>query len=74
VSKGSYSQPAPLSARERQCLQLAAEGKSIMETSQVLELSVATVKRYRTSILIKTRSGSITAALWQMVNQGHLLR
>lgn len=43
----------PLSARERQVLQLIAEGKTTKEVACILEISVKTVETYRTRILEK---------------------
>ncbi len=43
----------PLSARERQVLQLVAEGKSSKEIAQVLVISVKTAETYRTRIIQK---------------------
>jgi DNA-binding NarL/FixJ family response regulator len=43
----------PLSTRERQVLQLVAEGKSSKEIAQVLVISVKTAETYRTRIIQK---------------------
>jgi len=43
----------PLSARERQVLQLIAEGKTTKEVATVLEISVKTAETYRTRIMEK---------------------
>jgi two-component system, NarL family, response regulator NreC len=43
----------PLSARERQVLQLIAEGKTTKEVASVLEISVKTAETYRTRIMEK---------------------
>lgn len=42
-----------LTSREWDCLYLAAQGKSIHETAQFLQLSIDTVKAYRKNILRK---------------------
>lgn len=43
----------PLSARERQVLQLIAEGKTTKEVAVVLDISVKTAETYRTRIMEK---------------------
>jgi len=43
----------PLSARERQVLQLIAEGKTTKEVANVLEISVKTAETYRSRIMEK---------------------
>ena len=43
----------PLSAREREVLQLIAEGRSSKEVAEVLSISPATVETHRTHILQK---------------------
>ncbi len=43
----------PLSARERQVLQLIAEGKTTKEVASILEISVKTAETYRTRIMEK---------------------
>jgi DNA-binding NarL/FixJ family response regulator len=43
----------PLSARERQVLQLVAEGKTSKEIALTLEISVKTAETYRTRIMGK---------------------
>jgi DNA-binding NarL/FixJ family response regulator len=45
--------PDPLSARERQVLQLIAEGKTTKEVAVTLEISVKTAETYRTRIMEK---------------------
>lgn len=44
---------APLSQRERHVLQLVGEGYSTKEVASLLELSVKTVDKYRTSVMQK---------------------
>ena len=43
----------PLSSRERQVLQLIAEGKSTKEAAVTLDISVKTAETYRTRIMEK---------------------
>jgi DNA-binding NarL/FixJ family response regulator len=45
--------PDPLSARERQVLQLVAEGKTTKEVASILEISVKTAETYRMRIMEK---------------------
>jgi DNA-binding NarL/FixJ family response regulator len=45
--------PDPLSARERQVLQLIAEGKTTKEVAVTLDISVKTAETYRTRIMEK---------------------
>jgi two-component system response regulator NreC len=47
--------PGPLSQRERQVLQLIAEGKSTREVAQLLGVSVKTAESHRTHIMKKLR-------------------
>lgn len=47
------AQPEPVSVREREVLQLLAEGKSNREISKVLNLSVKTVETHRANIMRK---------------------
>lgn len=47
------AQPEPVSAREREVLQLLAEGKSNKEISKVLNLSIKTVETHRANIMRK---------------------
>ena len=45
--------PEPLSPRERQVLQLIAEGKSTKEVAGLLNISVKTAETHRTRIMVK---------------------
>ena len=45
--------PDPLSARERQVLQLIAEGKTTKEVASTLDISAKTAETYRTRIMEK---------------------
>ena len=45
--------PEPLSPRERQVLQLIAEGKSTKEVAGLLNISVKTAETHRTRIMEK---------------------
>jgi DNA-binding NarL/FixJ family response regulator len=45
--------PNALSSREREVLQLIAEGKTSREIAEILNLSVKTVQSHRTSLMQK---------------------
>lgn len=47
------SEPEPLSPREREILQLIAEGKTSREIAEILSLSIKTVQSHRTSLMQK---------------------
>jgi DNA-binding NarL/FixJ family response regulator len=51
---------SPLTAREREIVQLLAEGKSNKEVADVLGISVKTVETHRTNIMRKLRFHSIS--------------
>lgn len=50
-SSGSAAQVKPLTARQRQVLQLIAEGKNVKEIAYQLELSVKTVESHRAELM-----------------------
>ena len=52
---GAEAQPDPLTPRERQVLQLVAEGKTSKEIAALLKLSVRTVETYRSQIMDKLK-------------------
>ena len=52
LAKG-IGEPIPLTQRERQILQLIAEGKSNKECAQQLDLSVKTVQFHRSNLMKK---------------------
>jgi two-component system response regulator NreC len=66
-------QPDPLSPRERQVLQLLAEGKRTREVGELLGLSIKTAESHRTRIMkklgIKETAGLVRYALRQGVTQ-----
>ncbi|MBM3124412.1 MAG: response regulator transcription factor [Chloroflexi bacterium] len=53
VSAGEENDPNALSAREREVLQLIAEGKTSREIAELLNLSVKTVQSHRTNLMQK---------------------
>jgi DNA-binding NarL/FixJ family response regulator len=68
---GTEVQPDPLSPRERQVLQLLAEGKKTREVSKLLRISVKTAESHRTRMMkklgIKETAGLVRYALRQGV-------
>jgi len=67
------SRPDPLSARERQVLQLLAEGKRTRDVAELLSLGVKTAESHRTRIMkklgIKETAGLVRYALREGVTQ-----
>lgn len=53
VQSSDYTEMNPISIREREVLQLLAEGKSNKEISEILTLSVKTVETHRANIMRK---------------------
>jgi len=51
--KGNAREPTPLSQREREVIQLLAEGKGNKEVANVLGISVRTAETHRTNIMRK---------------------
>ena len=60
----------PLSARERQVLQLIAEGKSTKEAASALDISVKTAETYRTRIMEKLDIHNIASLVRYAVRCG----
>jgi DNA-binding NarL/FixJ family response regulator len=56
----SPSNGDPLTAREREVVQLVAEGKSTKEIGQVLHISAKTAENHRTNIMRKLKVNSAT--------------
>lgn len=52
----------PLTPRELEILQLAAEGDSMVETAEHIDLAYETVKGYRKRIVAKLAARNITHA------------
>jgi DNA-binding NarL/FixJ family response regulator len=61
---------ARLSARERQVLQMIAEGKSVVDIAAILSLSRKTVETYRERMMEKLELDSLAALVKLAVQQG----
>jgi DNA-binding NarL/FixJ family response regulator len=59
VEGEKISEPSPLTARERETIQLIAEGKSNKEMAAILGISVKTVETHRAALLKKLNLGSV---------------
>lgn len=59
-----------LTRREGDCLLLAAKGKSIKETAEVMQVKPSTVKTWRKKIIKKLACVSITQAVYQRFSCG----
>lgn len=70
---GSEAQPGPLSLRERQVLQLLAEGKKAREVAALLGINVKTAESHRTRIMkkldLKETAGIVRYALREGMTQ-----
>jgi two-component system, NarL family, response regulator NreC len=60
----------PLAPRERQVLQLVAEGKTSKEIAQLLGLSVMTAESYRTRIMEKLDIHDTAGLVRYAIRQG----
>jgi DNA-binding NarL/FixJ family response regulator len=60
----------PLTARERQVVQLVAEGKTTKEAAHVLNVSVKTVESHRTSIMQKINVHNTAGLVRYAIRQG----
>ena len=69
---GRTTAPAsdPLTARERQVLQLVAEGKTSKEIADILELGVKSVESYRTRIMQKLEIHNTAGLVRYAIRQG----
>jgi DNA-binding NarL/FixJ family response regulator len=69
---GRTAAPAsdPLTARERQVLQLVAEGKTSKEIADILELGVKSVESYRTRIMQKLEIHNTAGLVRYAIRQG----
>ena len=58
--KGSEDAPLQITGREREVVQLLAEGKGTKEVATMLNVSVKTVETHRTNIMRKLDCHSVT--------------
>jgi DNA-binding NarL/FixJ family response regulator len=70
ISKSTLSAPSVLSAREREVLQLLAEGKSTQNIATILHVGVKTVETYRQQIMEKLDIHSIAELTKFAVREG----
>jgi DNA-binding NarL/FixJ family response regulator len=64
------ARPGPLSAREREILQLLAENKSNKDIAQALGISVRTVETHRRSVMQKLDANSIVELVHYAIRNG----
>ena len=62
-----------LSDKEKNCLLLAATGKTTKETAKLLKLKYSTVKKYRLYIMRKLKCNSIAHAVFEGIRYGYLI-
>jgi DNA-binding NarL/FixJ family response regulator len=65
-----HARPGPLSAREREILQLLAENKSNKDIAQALGISVRTVETHRRSVMQKLDANSIVELVHYAIRNG----
>lgn len=70
MSVSQYKIPPKLSKRELECLRLATNDKTILETSEILHLSPRTVKAYRASVMAKFKVSSFITAVYHAAKMG----
>lgn len=63
-------QPSPLTAREREVVQLIAEGRKTSEIAQVLSRSVATVRAHKAAAMRKLGAHTTAALVRAALDQG----
>ena len=70
MPKGEASAYASLSAREREVLQLLAEGKATKEAAAILHVSVKTVETHRRQIMMKLDLYSVAELTKYAIREG----
>jgi DNA-binding NarL/FixJ family response regulator len=60
----------PLSVREREVLQLIAEGKNVKEIGGILEISTKTAETHRTNIMHKLDIHDVAGLVRYAIRQG----
>jgi len=66
------ARPGPLSAREREILQLLAENKSNKDIAKALGISVRTVETHRRSVMQKLDANSIVELVHYAIKHGYI--
>ena len=70
IRETEESPSSPLSVREREVLQLIAEGKSTKEVAQILSISVKTIESHRKQIMDKLDIHSIAELTKYAIREG----
>jgi DNA-binding NarL/FixJ family response regulator len=70
VSKSAEHRAAPLSSRERQVLQLLAEGRSMVQIAVALSVSVKTVETYRARMMEKLDIHDLAGLVKYAIKEG----
>lgn len=70
LGKGTASASSSLTVREREVLQLVAEGKSTKEVAQLLEISVKTADSHRTKLMKKLDIHEIAGLVRYAIRHG----
>ena len=70
IKEGYSPSHSPLSPREREILQLLAEGKSTKEVASLLGISIKTVDSHRKQIMDKLRMFSIAELTKYALREG----
>ncbi|MBU0984601.1 MAG: response regulator transcription factor [candidate division Zixibacteria bacterium] len=70
VRDGAESTPSPLSGREREVLQILAEGKSTKNAAEILHVSVKTIESHRKQIMDKLDLHSIAELTKYAIREG----
>jgi two-component system, NarL family, response regulator NreC len=68
--QGIKPEGSPLTSREREVLQLLAEGKSTREIAAILSISVKTIETHRLQIMTKLNTRSIAALTKFAIREG----
>jgi two-component system, NarL family, response regulator NreC len=69
-TKNIFSDQKFLSKRERQILQMAADGRSIKETARLLHLSTKTTDAHRRNLMAKLGAASVTDLVKYAIREG----
>jgi DNA-binding NarL/FixJ family response regulator len=70
LKEGRNAPPSPLSQREREVLQLIAEGKSTKEAAAILSVSVKTIESHRKQIMDKLDLHSVAELTKYAIREG----